>query len=124
MTINKDTFEGSFDQAVGTVQGAAGDVLGDHKMQAEGKFNELKGKAEQAYGKAKDVYGKASETVKELYEKAPETAREARERAARIAGESTAKVRQTVQEQPVAVLAGGIALGFVVGWLLSGRKSN
>lgn len=123
MTINKDTIEGGFNEFAGKAEALAGDTFGDSKTQADGKVTELKGKAEQVLGKAKDAYGKATETVKDWADKAPETAREARERAARIAEESSAKVRQTVQEQPVAVLAGGIALGFVVGWLLSGRKN-
>ncbi|PZN92812.1 MAG: hypothetical protein DCF31_14880 [Alphaproteobacteria bacterium] len=122
MTINKETIEGGFNEVGGKVEGAIGDAFGDSKTQAEGTIHELKGKAEQAYGKAKDVYGKATERAKEWADHAPETVREARERAQRLADESSAKVRQTVQDQPVAVLAGGIALGFVVGWLLSGRR--
>jgi uncharacterized protein YjbJ (UPF0337 family) len=123
MAINEETIQGGLEQVAGKVQGTVGETFGDSKMQVEGKIHELKGKAEQAYGKAKDVYEKASEKARGWAEQAPESAREAREKAARIAEDSTAKVRQTVQEQPVAVLAGGIALGFVVGWLLSGRKN-
>lgn len=123
MAINKETIEGSFNEFGGKVEGVVGEAFGDTKTQVDGKIHELKGKAEQVYGKAKDSYAKASEKAKEWADHAPEAAREARERATRIAEESTAKVRQTVQEQPVAVLAGGIALGFVIGWLLSGRKN-
>ncbi len=123
MAINKEIIEGNVESAFGTAQAKVGEVFGDTSTQVDGKIHELKGKAEQAYGKAKDAYDKASETVKDWAEKAPETAREARERAQKIAEEGSAKVRQTVQEQPVAVLAGGIALGFVIGWLLSGRKN-
>jgi uncharacterized protein YjbJ (UPF0337 family) len=124
MAMNKETVEGAFDQAVGNVQSAVGDIAGDVGTQAEGKIRELKGKAEEAYGKAKDGYAKASEKAKEWAEHAPEAAREAREKAQRVAEEAAAKARQTVQEQPLAVLAGGIALGFVVGWLVSsgGRR--
>ncbi|MFZ4689644.1 MAG: CsbD family protein [Polymorphobacter sp.] len=123
MSINKETVEGAVTEFGGQVQAAAGEAFGDTKTQVDGKIHELKGKAEQAYGKAKDAYEKASDKAKVWAEQAPEAAREAREKATRLAEESTAKVRQTVQEQPVAVLAGGIALGFVVGWLLSGRKN-
>ncbi len=123
MAINKDTIEGGFNEAAGNVENVVGHAFGDNKTEVDGKITELKGKAQQVYGDAKDAYDKASGKVKEWADKAPETAREARERAQRIADESAAKVRQTVQEQPVAVLAGGIALGFVIGWLLSGRKN-
>ncbi len=123
MEINKATIGGGVDEFTGKVQSAFGSAVGDTPTQVEGKIHELKGKAEQAFGKAKEVYGKASETARSWADQAPDAAREARATATRIAEESTAKVRQTVQEQPVAVLAGGIALGFVVGWLLSGRKN-
>ena len=123
MAINEDTIKGSFNEVVGKVEGAAGNAFGDGKTEVDGKITEMKGKAEQVYGKAKDVYGKASDTVKDWADRAPDAAREAREKATRLAEDGAAKVRTTVQEQPVAVLAGGIALGFVVGWLLSGRKN-
>ena len=118
-----ENISGGIDELAGKAPGAAGDVLGDSKMQAEGKFDELKGKAEQVYGKARDAYAQASERAREWSEHAPEQLREARERAQRLADEGAARARQAVQDQPLAVLAGGIALGFVVGWLVSGRKS-
>lgn len=89
---------------------------------------ELKDQADKAIGKAKDAasaaYDKAAAKAKELADVAPEKAREVKERAQKVAEEGTAKVRQTVQEQPLAALGAGIALGFVVGWLLSGRKKD
>lgn len=122
MATTPENIEGGFDEFTGKVEQAAGSAFGDSKMQSDGKVTELKGKAEQVIGKAKDAYGRATETVKDWADKAPEVTQQAREQAARLAEEGGARVRQTVQEQPVAVLAGGIALGFVVGWLLSGRK--
>lgn len=118
-----ENISGGIDELAGKAQGAFGDATGDAKTQAEGKLNELKGKAEQAFGKAKDAYAQASERAKEWSEHAPEQLREARERAQKLADEGAARARQAVQEQPLAVLAGGIALGFVVGWLVSGRRS-
>ena len=37
--------EGTATEIGGKVQGGLGDLTGDSKLQAEGKFNELKGKA-------------------------------------------------------------------------------
>lgn len=89
---------------------------------------ELKDQADKAIGMAKETataaYDKASAKAKELADLAPEKAREVKERAQKVAEESTAKVRTTVQEQPLAALGAGIALGFVVGWLLSGRNKD
>ena len=122
MAVNKDVVEGTVDQVIGKGQAAVGDAIGNGQTEIDGKLRELKGKAQEAYGKARDVYGKASETVKDWAEHAPDTVREAREKAARVAEEARTKVKTQVQEQPLATLAGGIALGFVVGWLLSNRK--
>ena len=122
MAINTDNVEGKLNEFGGKVEGAVGSAFGDTKTEAQGKVDELKGKAQDALGQAKDAYGKARETVQDWADKAPEQVRQAREKAAQYADEATAKVKATVQDQPVAVLAGGIALGFVFGWLLSGRR--
>jgi uncharacterized protein YjbJ (UPF0337 family) len=53
--MDKDRIKGSADQAKGAVKDAAGKILGDQKMQAEGKMDKLKGKAESAVGGAKDA---------------------------------------------------------------------
>ena len=123
MAINSDNIEGTFNEMSGKVEGAAGNVFGDGKMQSDGKVTELKGKAQQVVGDAKAMYEKASDSVREYADKAPEQLREARDKASQFADDAAAKARTAVQEQPVAVLAGGVALGFVVGWLLSGRKN-
>ena len=81
-------------------------------------------KIEKLKGDLKDQADKAIGKAKELADAAPEKAREVKERAQKVAEEGTAKVRTTVQEQPLAALGAGIALGFVVGWLLSGRKKD
>jgi uncharacterized protein YjbJ (UPF0337 family) len=122
MAINKDIVEGNIDQAIGKGEAFAGNTFNDTQTEVDGKVRELKGKAQEVYGKARDVYGKASETVKDWAEHAPDTVREAREKAARAAEEASSKVRHQVQEQPLATLLGGVALGFVVGWLINSRK--
>lgn len=119
---NKDNFEGTVNEYAGKAEGLIGDVTGDTKTQASGKLNELKGKAQDAFGDAKDVYGKAKEKVTEWADHAPESVQRARETASRYAEQGVERAKTVVQEQPVAVLAGGIALGFVLGWLVSGRR--
>lgn len=90
--------------------------------------DDLKGQADRAMEKAREVagnaYDKAAAKARELADAAPEKARAARERAQELTEQGTAKVRATVQEQPLAALGAGIALGFVVGWLLSGRNKD
>jgi uncharacterized protein YjbJ (UPF0337 family) len=53
--MDKDRIKGSIDQAKGAAKDATGKVLGDTKLQAEGKIDKLKGKAENAAGGAKDT---------------------------------------------------------------------
>ncbi len=122
MAINKDTIEGNLNEFGGKVEGAFGDVTGDTKTQVSGKIDELKGKAQEVYGKAHDAYDKAREKVTEWADQAPESVQRARDTADRYARQGAEKAKTAVQEQPVAVLVGGIALGFVLGWLVSGRR--
>lgn len=106
----------------------ATDAANDVAETATGRMDRLKAEADKAIGKAKDAanaaYDKAAAKARELAETAPEKAREVKERAQKVAEEGTAKVRATVQEKPLAALGAGAALGFVVGWLLSGRKKD
>lgn len=113
MATNSDQVEGTFDEYAGKAQGGVGEAFGDAKTQAEGKIRELRGKAQDAYGKARETIGQKVDEWSE-----DERVQRAREAAARGAE----RVRETVQEQPVAVLAGGIALGFLIGWLASGSS--
>jgi uncharacterized protein YjbJ (UPF0337 family) len=53
--MDKDRIKGSADQAKGAVKDTAGKILGDRKLEAEGKLDKLKGKAESAVGGAKDT---------------------------------------------------------------------
>ena len=60
--MDKDRIQGSLDQAKGKLKEGAGKVLGDQKMKAEGKADQVAGKVENAVGSAKD---KIRETLKE-----------------------------------------------------------
>ena len=113
--VNKDNIEGTLNEFGGKVEGAFGDLTGDTKTQVSGKIDELKGKAQ-------DAYGKAREKVTEWADNAPESVQRARDAASRYASQGAERAKTVVQDQPVAVLAGGIALGFVLGWLVSGRR--
>ena len=116
MAINSDTIEGSMDEFGGKAKSAVGNAFGDTKTQAEGALDQAKGKVQDAYGKARDA-------VKDWADDAPEYVQKAKETGRRYAEQGSEKVKEVVQDQPVAVLAGGIALGFLVGWLAGGRRS-
>ncbi len=53
--MDKDRIEGIGKQAKGAVKDAAGKVIGDSKMQAEGKADKAEGKVQNAVGSAKDA---------------------------------------------------------------------
>ena len=52
--MDKDRVEGSAKQVKGSIKDAAGKVLGDSKLQAEGKADKVEGKVQNTVGSAKD----------------------------------------------------------------------
>jgi uncharacterized protein YjbJ (UPF0337 family) len=52
--MDKDRIAGSAKQVQGTIKEAAGKVLGDAKLTAEGKSDKLEGKIQNAVGSVKD----------------------------------------------------------------------
>jgi uncharacterized protein YjbJ (UPF0337 family) len=65
--IDENQVEGTAQEFGGTVQDAVGGVMGDEKMQAEGKWNK-------AAGQAKQTFGEAAEEVREQVIAKPLTA--------------------------------------------------
>jgi uncharacterized protein YjbJ (UPF0337 family) len=53
--MDKDRIKGSAEQAKGKVKEVAGKVLGDSKMNTEGKADQVKGKFQNAVGGLKDT---------------------------------------------------------------------
>ena len=59
--MDKDRIEGAGNQVKGSIKQAAGKVLGDTKLQAEGTADKLKGKVQNAVGGAKDAVRDAAD---------------------------------------------------------------
>lgn len=53
--MDKEHVKGTADKAKGAVKDAAGKMMGDKEMQAEGKLDKAKGAAHNAVGDAKDA---------------------------------------------------------------------
>jgi uncharacterized protein YjbJ (UPF0337 family) len=53
--MDKDRFKGSAEQAKGAVKEAVGKVLGDTKLESEGKTDKAVGKVQNAVGGLKDT---------------------------------------------------------------------
>jgi uncharacterized protein YjbJ (UPF0337 family) len=57
-TMDKDRIIGSAKQAKGSVKETVGKVIGDAKLQTEGKADKVEGKVQNAVGSAKDALRK------------------------------------------------------------------
>jgi uncharacterized protein YjbJ (UPF0337 family) len=59
--MDREHVKGAADKAKGAVKDAAGKVIGDTKLEAEGKLDKAKGAAHSAVGDAKDAVRKATD---------------------------------------------------------------
>ncbi len=57
--MDKEHVKGTADKAKGAVKEAAGKIMNDKELQAEGKMDKAKGAARQAFGDAKDALKQA-----------------------------------------------------------------
>ena len=53
--VDKDRIEGSAGQAKGKIKEVAGKVIGDSKLEADGKADQVAGKIQNAIGGVKDA---------------------------------------------------------------------
>ncbi|MGB7091975.1 MAG: CsbD family protein, partial [Methylovirgula sp.] len=60
---DNEHLKGAADKAKGAIKDTAGKVMGDKKLQAEGKFDKAKGSAHDAVGDVKDAVRKASKNT-------------------------------------------------------------
>jgi uncharacterized protein YjbJ (UPF0337 family) len=58
--MEKEHVKGAVDKAKGTIKEAAGMLIGDKKLEAEGKLDKMKGEAESAVGDVKGAVKRAS----------------------------------------------------------------
>lgn len=56
--MNNDRIEGAAKQATGAVKETAGKILGDTKLESEGKAEKIEGKIQNAVGGIKDTLKK------------------------------------------------------------------
>lgn len=94
--MNQDQFSGSASSFGGRIEEAAGAVVNDRSLQAEGVSDQIKGAAQSLYGDAK-------EKVRETYDRVAPATRESFGRVAEV----------TREHSLLAMLAAG-AVGFVL----------
>lgn len=110
--MDKDRIAGSAKDFAGKVEGTVGDISGDAKTQAEGRFREAAGTAQNLYGQAKDAARDAKDAAlgyaKDSYEKSGDTFRD-----------GSQAIAKSVQDNPLGslLIAGGI--GFALALLMT-----
>ena len=114
--MDKDRIAGSAKDIAGKVEGAAGDVVADARLQAAGRAREAAGTVQNLYGQAKDAardatdaaVNYAKDTYKNAYENSGDTLRD-----------GSQAVSKKVQDNPLGALmiAGGI--GFALALLMT-----
>jgi uncharacterized protein YjbJ (UPF0337 family) len=63
--MDREHVKGAADKAKGAIKDAAGKLLDDKKLQAEGKFDKAKGAAHNAAGDLKDAARDATKSTRE-----------------------------------------------------------
>ena len=91
--MDEDRIKGSASDIGGKVKDAAGGLLGDNKMQAEGKADQLSGQLQNAYSSAKDAVSEGAETL-------------------------GTQVDSLLKERPMVALLGAVGVGYVLARLM------
>ena len=91
--MDEDRIKGSAGDIGGKVKDAAGGLLGDSKMQAEGKADQVSGQLQNAYGSAKDALSEGADTL-------------------------GAQVDSLLKERPMVALLGAVGVGYVLARLM------
>lgn len=110
--MDKDRIVGSAKDFAGKAEGTVGNMAGDARTEAQGRFREASGTAQNLYGQAKDAARDAADVAvgyaKDTYDKSGDTLR----------GGSQA-IARSVQENPLGslLIAGGI--GFALALLMT-----
>ena len=91
--MDEDRVKGSATDIGGKVKDAAGGLLGDNKMQAEGKVDQASGQLQNAYGSAKDALSEGADTL-------------------------GTQVDSLLKDRPMVALLGAVGVGYVLARLM------
>jgi len=91
--MDDDRIKGAATNIGGKVKDATGGLLGDDKIQAEGKVDQASGQLQNAYGSAKDTVREGADTL-------------------------GTQVDSFVKEQPLLALFGAVGVGYVLARLM------
>ena len=91
--MDEDRIKGSATDIGGKVKDAAGGLLGDNKMRAEGKVDQASGQLQNAYGSAKDALSEGADTL-------------------------GTQVDSLLKDRPMMALLGAVGIGYVLARLM------
>ena len=91
--MDENRVKGSATDIGGKVKDAAGGLLGDSKMQAEGKADQASGQLQNAYGSAKDTLREGADTL-------------------------GTQVDSMLKDRPMMALLGAVGVGYVLARLM------
>jgi uncharacterized protein YjbJ (UPF0337 family) len=128
--MDRDRIEGAGREVVGKARKAVGQVVEDHEAEVQGTIDEVRGAAQNLYGRAKDtvrsVASDAADQAAALREQAGDLGQRYAERAqdvgARYYREGNRAVSRQVGDQHLAALLVAGAAGYLLAWLLHGRR--
>jgi uncharacterized protein YjbJ (UPF0337 family) len=118
MHMDKDRISGTARDFAGKAESAIGNVAGDAKTEAQGRFRETAGTAQNLYGQAKDAARDATDAAagfaKDTYAKSGDTFRD-----------GSQAIANSVQENPIGslLIAGGIGFALALFLTRSPRRS-
>lgn len=112
--MDTDRIKGTGRDAMGRVESAAGNLIGDNETRARGMADQAAGTAQNAYGRAKDM-------ARDLTDQAGDIGSQARDLSADYYNQGTRVLREQVQNQPLGALFLAAAAGFLLAWMMQSR---
>ncbi|MEH3147839.1 MAG: CsbD family protein [Methylobacterium frigidaeris] len=113
--MDTDRIKGAAREIGGKIEGAVGDLAGDHRAQIEGRFREAQGRGETLVGEARDalrgVAGEAADYAEDAYT-----------RGNRALRHGARTVTHQVEESPLVALLIAGAVGYGLALLIHGRR--
>ncbi len=105
--MDENRFEGAARKVGGKLEGMAGDLTGDKKMQADGAVDRMTGSAQRAYGQAKD-------SVRSYAGQAGDTASDYGSQVLDQLEEAGDYLAEQVDQRPITAILVAAGVGFLI----------
>lgn len=126
--MDANEIKGSLKSFAGRAEEGVGAITGDVKLKLEGKVDQLAGKAQEKFGGAVDaVKSRLEEGAREVSRQSAavvDAVSETRESARKVLDALAALAARKVQERPVLAVAGAVAAGVLLSYLLASSSKK